>query len=626
MALGRGTGDSAVAVWAHRPPVWVYLLIIAAGLVEPLTHVWIASIAREDAVFSGLHTPDSAIFLHSMAMFDSGHYTPYATCRTENGANDPALYPAPFHWMYGLVGAAGAAVGAKPFIWLGIVNGFGLAAYLAAVYAFLRRTVPSLLDSAFLMFVLAGGLGGIAYVVALLTGATSAPAFDTNFHRLAIYELLEGPGLNPLLYGPRLYYTLSMALAFAALTAWRTAEESRCRRHHAFATFLLLCAAIINARFAGMAWLVAVCFLLTDPGPWRGRALRALWLFVSVAMGLATTSLAVARHPVFAENSAALVRQGLWLSAFLTAAGARLLLTPFALKPAWLGLPSLARVLASAATGYLIAFVLLYVAFHAWHGTLWPPLDHGALVFAADPALLGALAGGLWGWRSRSEIVMNTHMLSPFLLWFGAFLALSVAGVGQGWALQFTPQRFLVFIGVPLSVLAAYGVSVLAQWRPLLARTVWVAVIGSGLCSAIGGALFFQGPLGRGAGNGPFAAWHAEIIHPDDAVLLEWLPQETVIAPGWYADVAGIRPGARVLGGFGMADLSDAPSTLVQPLINDLFFGKLSPEDAAEFFERWCIGYVWAPAKFDPPFNAAGYPQLRAYMRAGDSILYVVEP
>ena len=34
-------------------------------------------------------------------------------------------------------------------------------------------------------------------------------------------------------------------------------------------------------------------------------------------------------------------------------------------------------------------------------------------------------------------------------------MALAVSGFGQGWYMRFTPQRLMIFLGVPLSILAA---------------------------------------------------------------------------------------------------------------------------------------------------------------------------
>ena len=158
-------------------------LIIAAVSIEPILHHWLDGYQTENAVATGLHTADSAIYLHAMEMLNNGFYSRYATCKAPHGPNDIAFLPAPFHWLYTLIGVVGHALGIKTFLFLGWANAFFGAIYLFAVYRFLRTIIPRYAPTAFLLFIASGSVGGILYLIGLPLGWQSSPEFGSWFLR-----------------------------------------------------------------------------------------------------------------------------------------------------------------------------------------------------------------------------------------------------------------------------------------------------------------------------------------------------------------------------------------------------------------------------------------------------------
>ena len=77
-------------------------------------------------------------------------------------------------------------------------------------------------------------------------------------------------------------------------------------------------------------------------------------------------------------------------------------------------------------------------------------------MFASDWALLALLPGVLLGWKwTPREHATDPPHLRWVAAWFLVLLAISVSATGQGWLLQFAPQRCLVLLGVPMALLAA---------------------------------------------------------------------------------------------------------------------------------------------------------------------------
>jgi len=174
-------------------------------------------------------------------------------------------------------------------------------------------------------------------------------------------------------------------------------------------------------------------------------------------------------------------------------------------------------------------------------------------------------------------------------------VALAVSGFGQGWTMRFTPQRLMVFLGLPLSILSAQALDHLRSTRPRVVAGAWVALIGCGVVSIGVGALYFQGPLGRAPGEGSFAGLHVERMSRADAGLIERMDSGIVLAPWVFSDVIALRPETRVLGGIGSTDLSDQMSVEIQPRVAAFFSLGMEPGARRSFLEEWCVDYVYCP-------------------------------
>lgn len=597
---------------AKKAPVWVYGIIIALAAIEPLTHGWIASVDRPDAVPTGLHTADSAIYLHCMAMLHNDFYSPYATCKAPNGPNDAGFLPAPFHWLYALAGWLGGTFGADRFFFLGLINAFGGLLYLVVAYRFLREAAPRQANLAFLLFTLSGGLGGILYLLTGLAGLHGAARFDAYFLRFSMYELVEGPYLSPALHMPRLYYTLSLACCIGALEALLKAVRTERRLYYAASACLLFIGTLINLRFGGFTCFVALLYLLSSPkgsGPIPAYAYPAI--VVPAGLALAIFAAMTASSPTYMENTGELVLESLWLTPFISAAFFHLFLVPMAIKQRVAAMPPFGRTLACAAIGYLACFALLFVGYQVYYGNFLTAGDSTAAILISDWALLGGLLGGLGGLRygilrgtapataAAAAPETGEHVERWIAIWFLILLALAVSAFGQGAYARLTPQRLMVFLGLPMSILSAAALQHIATKRPRFTRAFVAAMVAFGTTSTLVGALYFQGPLQgpfpRDAGAGPFAARHAEIMTQTDAALLEEIGEGFVLAPLVFNDALAMRPGVRVLGGAGSTDLSDQLSVQLHPRINAFFSENATEDERRAFLDEWCIDYVYCP-------------------------------
>ncbi len=578
-----------------RTPKWVYAIILILASLQPASQYWIAKAPSSDAVPTGLSNSDSAIYLQAMRMLGNGFYSPYATCKALNGPNDISYLPAPFHWLYALIGIAADWIQADDFLFLGLMNGVFGAIYLLVVYRFLKVAAPRQANLAFLLFTLGGGLGGLLYALTGVFHLHGAAAFETYFWRAAMYELVEGPYLSPILHMPRLYYTLALSLCLGGLTALIRAMKTHCGRHLGFASLLLCCGAIVHIRLGGFAWAIGMMYLLGGGDgevKERLRAAASVTLAISGAFGLfAAMSLA---NPVFMQNTGVLVRESVWVTGFISVAAFHLVLIPKVIASRIRCLPLPLLVLSWAAVGYLAAFSVLFFAYQIYFGNFLGAGDAAAAVAISDWALLGGLAGGIYGVTRKdasSRKLEEGAWVAPWLL---VFTAVAISAWGQGWFLRLTPQRLMLFLGIPLSIFSAMAIQAWADRRPRRAHAYLAAMIACGVISAAVGTLYFQGPLGRRPGEGPFARLHPEIMTEADAELLQLLSPGIVLAPASFSDVIALRPGMRVLGGVGGTDLSDQMSTEIDPAVARFFSAGL-PMDRSDFLDEWCVDYVYCP-------------------------------
>ena len=577
-----------------------YALMLALGAIEPLTHLWILYAPPEGSVPSGLHTGDSGHHLAAMDSFGNGFQSPFATCKAEDGGAGIRYFAVPIFLLYGVAGELGRLAGLPPFLWLGLLNGFGGFLLLWSVYRFLRRIASGEARAAFYLYALGGGLGGMAFLAAWIGGGTASPEFEAWFYRFARYELIEGQHLSPVLLMPRFYYTFPLALGFAALTALVETDRCRCPGHLFFTCFLLFLTASINLRLGPLFWGFGAAYLmLGSHNALRYRAGLALGTLGAVAGGAAVFLWVLGFHPSYAENVGAVTRQCVLLLPLLYATAFHWPAIATALLHAAPTLPRSLRAAVVGACGYLAVYVLIYVGHQAWYGNVWQGGDLPAAILASDGALLAVIPSALAGfwWQPRPAAANTT---SPAVLWmavaFIALLAVSVSAWGQGWFLRFAPQRCMVLLGVPLALLAASG---LRAWPAPARRIGFGLLIGAGVLSQAVAALYFQGPLGRVPGAGPFAHLHYAHVTEADARLLQQLPPGIVAVPPWspiaFGEIIARHGAYRVVGGPGALNLGDQPFGPLQEAVNHFFSAEAGDTSRRAFVAAWCVEYLYLP-------------------------------
>jgi hypothetical protein len=251
--------------------------------------------------------------------------------------------------------------------------------------------------------------------------------------------------------------------------------------------------------------------------------------------------------------------------------------------------------------------------------------DHAAALRVSDFAVLGFLCGAVWSFTGAAR--GEQQELDWVIVWFLVFTAIAVSAFGQGWFLRFSPQRMLVFLGIPLALLAAQSLErTRAQW-PMLARAAIVVVAVCGLSSLLVSNLVFQGPLGMRTGLASDIGMHAAYVNKDDAECLTVLGSGTIAAPAPYNDILSLRDGVTVLGGYGGLALSDQGAGL-RAEVDRFYSNTASAEERAEFLRRWCVAHVFLPsdARNRDALEAAfaRMPELAQVNARGEARLYRV--
>ncbi len=577
-----------------RFPLWVWCLIVLVSLVAPLQHFWVYLFPPKGTVATGLHIPDGGIFITAMNMFDSGFRSPYATAQAEYGDTYVGYFAMPFYWLYGLAGFVGNRLGVAPFLWLGVINGFGGFFYLFVVYRFFVTAFPQYATRAFPLYVFGGGIGGIAYVISSWAGLTDHPLFETYFRRFAMYELIEGPVLVPLLHVYRLYYTVPLALGFGSLIAFIRALDLGCPRHRAFSAFLLLVCSFLNQRFGIPFLAIIVLYLLYRPLSFPVKVVYVIHYVLAVLLGTGLGYAMMQMSPRFVENALEGVRQQMWLSPFITAAFFPLLLTVRVIWQQRYSADRHFRFMVFTMVGYLSVFCGLFLVYQAYFGNLWVARDGAVAVAISDIALLGAFAGGVVGIRrvSHSDQPLPERWV---ILWFLLFFSFAVSAWGRGWFLQFTPQRLMIFLGIPLAVLATIGLE--RMQNQTMARACFYGVLICGVISAGVGALCFQGVLCHA--SPAFHFQRCQLMTRADAYVIDQIHEGRVLTTQRFSDVLALRPNVSVLGGMGAIDLSDQPWGKLKVEIDNFFSKETSSEERKRFVQNWVVDYIFCPAS-DP--------------------------
>lgn len=576
----------------------VLLVILALAAIEPLTHYWIMYHPPEGSVPTGMHIGDSAHHLLCMRSFGNGFHSPFALCNSGKGPQDWRNFAAPFFLLYGCAGALGRLLNVNEFIFLGLLNGFGGALLLWMAYRLFRAVIPKHAETAFFLFALGGGLGGVLFTGAAAFGVHRAPGFELYFSRYAWCELIEGQHFSPVLLMPRFYYSFPLALGLGALAALIRGGR---RDLYLIAPGLLFAASFINARLGPMFWLAYALYLMDAPGiSWKERIRRAVWAGVFAGLGIAAAWGVLRNNPAYTANVAQVTQQVLRLLPYLSAT----VFLWIAMAPGIIrglnALPPLLRHAAAALAGYLLAYGALFAAFQAYYGNWFYGGDTAAAAAVSDPAWLGAAAGILaarW-WKPAEEERRkdDAPALGWVVLWLLLFLAAALSAWGHGWFMRFSPQRFSVLLGPPMAILAAAGI---ARMRPKIRRVLFTVILVCGFFSISVAAAWFQGPLGHVPGLGPFAYLHYETMTPADADLLRRLPGGTVAAPGWspiaFGEIISLREGVQVVGGPGAMNLGGQPFSPLQTDIERFFAPESGDDIRREFVLRYCVDYVYCP-------------------------------
>lgn len=626
----------------------VAAIILLVACIEPVTHAWIELSPPPGAVPTGMHTGDSGHHLLAMRSFRNGFFSPFVTCDDAATANDFRYYANPFLLLYGVVGEIGRILKAPPFLFLGLINGLGVVLYLLAVYAFMRRIVPQLAVRAFVLFAVGGGVGGVAFVYCQAQGWVDLPWFQQYFERFAWYDLIEGQHVSPALLAPRFYYTLPLALGYMALNALVDTDRRFCPRHLFYTLFLVVVCGTLNARVAPMIAGIGVLYLLL--GSAQHIATRAplllLWL-LSTVFGVGLYVLVTQQHPTYLENVAQHTHEVALLIPLIFATFWLWPLAKPAAAKAMPGLPWWGWYLACGLTGYLSAYMILYLGYQAYYGNLWFGGDTSAAIAVSDWALLGIGAGVLVGFLLRWTLFRPGRALETWrgsdlafaplakdqvwiVLWALGVMAIAISATGDGWLMRFTPERLLVILGVPLALLAAAGVHVLP---PALGRTLYALCVSFGLVSLAVGASYFQGHAGHVPGTRqPFDYLHYAHMTQDDSHLLTRLPEGTVIAPPWspiaFSEILALRPNTTVIGGPGAMNIGSAPFDYLQGDVAAFFAEETGDSARRTIAKRYCIEYVYCPDT--APITAATIrafqhtPWLKPVAAAGEGRLYLV--
>lgn len=598
--------NPAATPGSRATPRWVWAIIIVLSALQPMMLCWTRYAPPEGAVPTGLQIPDSALFLYSMDMFNTRFESRYATCQSAEGAHSVRFYAVPHLWLYGTLGLVAAAVRINPYFLYGVANGAGALLYLWIIYRFLREAAPRHANRAFLLFTLSGGPGGLLYVLTGGLGLHSWPEFETYFKRFALYDLMEGPHLNPVLYFPRLYYTLSLAAGFGALSAMIRAVRQRNPKGLTVWMIPVLLGSFLDARFAVFTFGVAATYLSLQGGaPHRLRLVIAAYYAVPAGLGCAASYVLMRANPTVIENHLQVGSMAMWLSPFLAVTWLHLLLAVRPIREVVKRLPRVPRLLAFAGTGYLAAYVALYLLYQGYYGNLLTGRDGSVAAAVSDWALVGAGVGfAQLLLRKFRPGVPNAY--AWLLLWFLGYLCISLSGWGGGWFLRFGPQRFQVFLWLPLCIFTAIGLARFRTWR---AQAAWAALLACGVTSVLVALCAFQGPLGRANARGPYAEVHAEVMSQADAVVLEHLGSGTVLTPAPAGDVVVRQRGNPVVFGIGTFNLTDQPYVEIKQDVND-FFAPGTPEARRrEIAQRWCVEYVYCPDTW--PVAAAIRAELR---------------
>lgn len=617
-------------------PLWVWGAIVALAAIEPVTHGWVSYFPPQGAAPTGLHTVDTVFYRHSMRLFEADYASPFILCASEGGEAFPRFYY-PLHFLYAVVGLVGRVLGFEEFFFLGLANGAGEFVYLLSIFLLLREVVPRYSERAFLLYTLGGGLGGVLYLGTGALGLHSSPRFEAYFFRYAYHELFAGTQLHPALLGAMLYYTVPLALCFASLLCLSVSLRTRSRARWILSLFLLFAGSFLNLRLGLPMWGIMLMWLYGRGRPLGEGVVRGALLGLAAVAGSAGGASLLWLNPMALQNQLADIRLAMWFSPFLSAVFFHLFTAP---REVWIAsrrLPRLGRTCAFGLVGYLGVFTALYAGYQAYYGNLFLCLDYHSALWACDRALVGLVLGAGYGlWRGPAAGLAEGEEEDPssdwIALWLLVFAVVCLGTFGQGWYLRLTPNRLMPFLGLPICILSARGFERLGRRRPVRAGALLAVVIVCGVCSLLSFVLFFQGPLGRAPGAGPYAFAHYEVMSDADAACLASLGDGMVLTPlaepFRFGDAISLRDTDNVVLGVGSLGLSRMPwQSLLER--SKAFYAQGTAEELRRAqVAEYCIDYVYCPDTY--PVDAAvveefrALPWLREVADSGRAVLFEV--
>lgn len=619
------------AAWAAR---WPYAVILLLALIQPLTHLWLQYGLSGEVRHSGFAIGDTPFFLTDMGIFTNDFYSPYVACESEGGSNNASLFALPHHWLYGALGWIASLLHLHPFLMLGIANGLGAAFYLLMALRFFRYVIPRRANLAFALFCFGGGLGGVAWLASLALGLQSDPGFELWFHRLARYELIEGPFLAPALIFPRLYYALPLGLGLAALMAFIGSAGREHPLPDKKAMVLQFVCAFLNARVGLLFWGVALCFMIAQPVVRAGIKWRyaILYLLPTVGAAMLVTTM-FGMNVEGGTNFHELLRRTAWAGSLFTATLWAWPLVALALwrhvrEMGWVG-----RLLAGWGIGYGTAYYGLYLAHQIWYGNLLAGGETSAAIAVSDWALLGLIPGSLTIFAPRRRIAPEDGGENWVALWLLGLGCSSIAAFGQGAFLHLMPERGLVLMGPALAILAADGIGLLHARFPRTAVAWTGLILVCGATSLTVSALCFQGPLGHTPGKSPFGWVHSEVVLAEDLAIIDRLPEGMVLAPAsqppLLSDVAvARRPKVKTVFGQPSLEFGDVNMLKTSREIQQFFAPDTSDVFRAYFVQDWCVEYIFCPATRPVESSVitelSALPWLERIAQEGDAVLFKV--
>ena len=235
----------------------------------------------------------------------------------------------------------------------------------------------------------------------------------------------------------------------------------------------------------------------------------------------------------------------------------------------------------------------------------------------SDWALPGFLLGA---WGSRRSCPSGEPRSLPtyaagIALWFLLYGALAFSAWGQGAYLAFAPQRFMATLGIPMTLLAAQGLSLMASRAPRVSRTWLAATCVAGLLSMGVTWLGCYGPWGLDTVQRALPWTRFAYVSEADQVLMSRIPEGSVVltpateAP-LFGDILSQRPSTKVVYGNGSLDFSREDFAAIREAVTRYYSPDATEQERQAFLLERCVTHLYCPDT--APVPAATRDSLRS--------------